>query len=90
MFCSFFVCRLFVFRTGPFGTFAPRYSELDVAHCSFKIAVAAERHRAADEVENVVETVCLVDVDVVGRCDFEFRTESLVEVFHVRNERAGV
>ena len=90
MFCSIFVCRLFVFRTGPFGTFAPRYSELDIAHRSFKVAVAAERHGAAYEVENVVETVYLVDVDVVVRCYFEIRTESLVEVFHVWNERAGV
>lgn len=52
--------------------------------------MAAERYGAAYEVENVVETVYFVDVDVVVRCYFEIRAESLVEVFHVWNERAGV
>lgn len=79
-----------IFLSGPFGTFMPGNAKLDITHRTLQVTIAAERSRLARKIQYLAEAVGLMYVHVIAWFDCKLRTELLVEILHIRDERTSI
>ena len=79
-----------IFLSGPFGTFMPGNAKLDITHRTLQVTIAAERSRLARKIQYLTEAVGLMYVHVIAWFDCKLRTELLVEILHIRDERTSI
>ena len=79
-----------IFLSGPFGTFMSGNAKLDITHRTLQVTIAAERSRLARKIQYLTEAVGLMYVHVIAWFDCKLRTELLVEILHIRDERTSI